>query len=94
MWFGSKPYNASSVSLTDQMWANSLGATGVSVGAGWGISIGVNTATTTFSNEVPNSWKNTHDYAGITFSGLLLNVNQNSTALFRFGSASYAIQAN
>ena len=94
MWFGTKPYNASAVMLTDTIWANSLGITGVSVGGGWGVSAGGVTASTTFSNEVPNSWKNTHNYAGVQFSGLLLNVNQNSSGLFRFGTASYAVIAN
>jgi hypothetical protein len=94
MWFGSKPYNATSVMLTDTLWANSLSPTGVSAGAGWSASFGLTTATTSFSNEVSNTWKNTHDYSGIQFSGLLINVNQNSLGSFRFGSATYNITAN
>lgn len=94
MWFGSKPYNATSVMLTDTMWANSLSPTGVSAGGGWSVSFGAVTATTSFTNEVSNTWKNTHNYSGIQFSGLLINVNQNSLGSFRFGSATYNITAN
>lgn len=88
-WWGSSPYNASAVGLTDQIWANSLSFTGVSVGSGWGVSLGGVTATATFGNEVPNNWANIHSYSGVQFSGLLINVNQNATASFRFGSTTF-----
>ncbi len=89
-WLGSNPYNATKVGLTDTIWANAIGVTGVSAGnGGWSVSIGVNSSSTSYSTEVSNAWINSHSYSGIQFSGLLLNVNQNVSGAFTFGTKTF-----
>lgn len=91
-WLGGNPFNASSISLTDTLWANSVGVTSVNVGSGIGAGISVSGSTITYSNTVSSNWQNIHNYSGWQFSGLLLNVNQSATAAYRFGSTTF-IQA-
>lgn len=88
-WLGGNPFNASSISLTDTLWANSLGVTTVNVGSGLGAGISVVGSTITYSNTTSSTWQNVHNYSGWQFSGLLLNVNQSATASYRFGSTTF-----
>jgi len=91
-WLGTSPVNASSVGLTDNIWATSIGITSVSVGASGGSAgASVINSTIVYSNTVSSTWRNEHNYSGYTFSGLLMNVSQTSSVAARFGSSTFIL---
>jgi len=88
-WLGLVPYNATSVTLGDEIWANAVAFISVSAGSGWGVNVGLNTAEVNQVNTVQNGFQNNHSYSGIQFSGALLNVNQSASANYRFGTSTF-----
>lgn len=87
-WLGSTPFNAGSISLTDEI---SVGGIAVSVSVPSGLGFSVSGKTVTLTSTVYNNWENLHSYSGIGFKSyvLLTGPSQSDLAKFTFGDRSF-----
>lgn len=69
-WYGSTPYNADSIGLSNSVWVGGLGVS-ISVGGSSGVGFSVSNDTVTMSNSVANNWRNEHAFTNIDFSTAL-----------------------
>ena len=67
-WLGASPFDASSMSLTDNIWVGGV-AISISVGSGGpGVGIGVSNNTVTMSSSYGPTWEIAHSYYNVDFS--------------------------
>lgn len=87
IWLGSSPYNASSITLTDTVWAGGISPT-VSAGP-VGVGMYTDGSTFTYSTTLANAYVLNHSFSGLEFSGLIWNINERSQVEAQFGGYSF-----
>ncbi len=87
IWLGSSPFNASSITLTDTLWAGGISPT-VSAGP-VGAGFYTDGATFTYSTSLNNAYVLNHSYTGLEFSGLIFTINERSQVQAVFGGSSF-----
>lgn len=87
IWLGASPYNASSITLTDTLWASGISPT-VSAGPVGG-GFYTDGATFTYSTSLNNAYVLNHAYTGLEFSGLIFTINERSQVQATFGGSSF-----
>jgi len=95
-WWGSNPYRASSVTLTDVWDTDYIAATGIGMSDKPSGSIDRGNGRLEWSTTLSNEWRLTHYDSSIRmnvdcFLGRLTGVNYNVSGTFQFGGSSYRI---
>jgi len=90
-WLGSKPYNATKMSLTNQVSTSGI-AISASVGSGGaGISLSSSGNTVKMTSSASNTWQLNQTYSGVKFTTVfgITSASEQATGTYTFGSSSY-----
>ncbi len=89
-WYGSTPFNASLIVLTDQLHTDGIA---VSISLPPGFSGGGTDGS--YTTQVSNNWQISHSFSNIYFSCFVCyGVRHTASATFTFGSKNYTIQTH